>query len=111
MPQDLAAACPRAVQPLVRKASRNHIAPERIRSLIESARITIALQEGTAARREEIRRLLARWEIVRRQLSDVEGELGELVDVTRAAKALLTVPGVNVVCAATLVADLGEPNW
>jgi len=95
----------------VKKTSRNHIAPERIRALIETARATIALQEGTEARRAEIRRLLARWALVRTHIADAEHRLAELVEVTPAARALLTVPGVSVVCAATLVAEVGDPHW
>jgi transposase len=111
VPQDLVAASPRAVHALVRTASRNHIAPVRIRTMLDAARTTIALQEGAAARREEIRRLLARWAVVRQHIADVEHRLAELVELTPAAKALTTVPGVGVVCAATLVAELGDPHW
>jgi len=43
----LAQAAPRAVHALVKRASRNHISPERIRALITSAHETVALTEGT----------------------------------------------------------------
>lgn len=102
---------PRAVASLVKKTSRNHVGAEGVHALLDAARATIALQEGTEGRRAEIRRLLARWELVREQVADVECRLGELVERTPAAKALLTVPGVSVVCAATLVAELGDPQW
>jgi transposase len=78
VPQDLAAAAPRAVHALVRTTSRNHIGPERVRALRESACTTIALAEGTAARRAEIQRLLARWQLVRRHIADVERSSAEL---------------------------------
>ena len=111
VPQDLAAAAPRSVHALVRKTSLNHIGSARVSALLDAARSTIALQEGTEGRRAEIRRLLARWAMVRGHVADVESRLAELVEVTPAAKALLSVPGVSVVCAATLVAELGDPNW
>jgi len=111
VPEDLAAAPPRTVHALVKKTSRNHISPERIRAMLDGARATIALREGTAARRAEVRRLLTRWAVVREHVADVEHRLAELVELTPAAKALLTVPGVSVVCAATLVAELGDPHW
>lgn len=111
VPQDLAAAAPRTVATLVKRTSRNHVGAERVRALLDAARTTIGLQEGAGGRRAEIRRLLARWELVKEQVADVEGRLGELVEVTPAAKALLTVPEVSVVCAATLVAELGDPRW
>lgn len=108
---DLAQAAPRAVHALVKRASRNHISPERIRALITSAHETVALQEGTAARRAEIERLLHRWALVREHIATVEARLEELVAAHPAARALATVPEVGVVCAATLVAELGDPAW
>ena len=57
----------------------------------------------------EIRRLLLRWHLVREHIGIVERRLAELVDVTPTAEALTTVPGNGVVCAATLVAEIGDP--
>ena len=111
VPQDLAAAAPRSVHALVRKASLNHISTARVSAMLDTARGTIGLQEGTEGRRAEIRRLLARWAMVRAHAADVERRLAQLVEITPAAKTLLSVPGVSVVCAATLVAELGDPNW
>ncbi len=111
VPQDLVAASPRAVHALIRRSSLNHIGPERIRDIVEAARKTIALEHGTAGRRAEIRRLLARWRLIREQIAEVEHRLAELVEITPAARALLSVPGVSVVCAATIVAELGDPHW
>ncbi len=108
---DLAAAAPKSVHTLVRKASRNHISAERIRAMLERAHATIALTEGTTARRDEITRLLARWRVVRAQIVDVERRLAELVEMVPAAKVLTTIPSVSVVCAATIVAELGDPRW
>jgi transposase len=111
VPQDLTASTTRTVNRVVKEASRNHIGPERIRALITSARDTIAVQEGTAARRAEIQRLLTRWALVRTHAEDVETRLAVRVDAHPAAAALTTVPGVGVVCAAPLVAELGDPAW
>jgi transposase len=79
-------------------------------SLRRNINPTIALEDGALARRAEIRRLLLRWQLVREHIALVETRLAELVDVTPAAKALTTVPGIGVVCAATLVAEIGDPN-
>jgi len=55
---DLADAAPQAVHALVKKVSRNHVKAERVRGMLASARTTIALEEGTEARRAEIQRIM-----------------------------------------------------
>jgi transposase len=78
--------------------------------MIASSKTTIGLTEGADGRRAEIRRLLTRWTLVRAQIADVEARLAELVEITPAANALTTIPGVSIVCAATLVAEIGNPG-
>ncbi len=110
LPAELAAASPRAVARLLRTVSRNHMPPERIRALIDSAQTSVALTTAPAARRAEIARTLQRWDVVREQMAAVDARLAELVAQLPAAMALTTVPEVSVVCAATLVAELGTPE-
>ena len=111
VPVDLMSAPRRTVRALVKHTSLNHISAERVTALLKSAETTIAVREGTDARRAEILRVLARWAVVREHIAEVEARLAVLVDRTPAAHALLSVPGVSVVCAATLVAELGDPHW
>lgn len=58
----------------------------------------------------EILALLSRWALVREQMRAVEAALAERVASCPAAKALTTLPEVNAVCAATIVAELGTPE-
>ncbi len=109
LPQD-ALAEPRALRALVTRASRNHIARERIVHLLESARETVGLTAASDARRAEIARLLARYDLAREHARAVEARLAELVAQHPGARALATVPEVSAVCAATLVAELGTPE-
>lgn len=109
LPQD-ALAHPQAVQALIRRASRNHIARERIQHLLESARETVALTSAPDARRAEITRVLARLDLVREHARAVEARLAALVAEHPGAGALATVPEVSAVCAATLIAELGTPE-
>ena len=111
VPADLTRAAPRTVGRVVKAASRNHIGPERIQALLASAHATIGVPQGMTSRRAELQRLLARWALLREHTDAVEAELAVLVDAHPAARALTTVPGVGVVCAATLVAELGDPTW
>lgn len=110
LPQDFLAAAPRTVRAVVKQVSRGHISRARLAALYNSARQTIALTDGAAARRLELQNLLARWRLVREQLADLEQRIGALVDTCPAAKLLTTVPEVGAVCAATIVAELGVPE-
>lgn len=110
LPRELGAASVRSVFAVAKKTSRNHVPLERVRRMVASAQESIALDDGAFARKAEIRRLIIRWQLVRDHVAIVEARLAQLVDVTPAAKALTTVPGIGVVCAATIVAEIGDPN-
>jgi transposase len=108
-PVELAATRPVRVRALIRKISQNHISPERVATFLKAAAATIGVVDDRGARRQEIRRLMARWLIVRLHVGAVEAQLAELAQEIPAVAALTTVPGVGVVCASTLVAELGTP--
>jgi transposase len=90
--------------------SRNHVPQPRVTELLASAAQTIGIPDRRGARHTEVRRLLGRWTIVRLHTAAVEAQLGELAAEIPAVMALTTVPEVSVVCAATLVAELGTPE-
>lgn len=110
LPADLAAAPRRAVNRLAREVSQNHVPKARLDALLADARASVALTAGSEARRGEILRIIDRLLLVREHMAEVELRLGALVEVTPAAKALTTVPGIDVVCAATILAEVGNPH-
>jgi transposase len=57
----------------------------------------------------EIQATLARWRLVRQQMAEAEAQIAELMARLPSAQALLTVPEVSAVCAATILAELGTP--
>jgi len=54
--------------------------------------------------------VLERLALVREQLAEVDLWLASTVETCPPARALATVPGVGVVCAATIVSELGTPE-
>ena len=110
LPVDILAASPRTVRSHIHAASRGHILADRIKLLLTSARETVGLPDAPDERRLEIQFLLARWALVREQMAELDRRIVALVDICSEAKALLTVPEVSAVCAATLVAELGTPS-
>lgn len=95
---------------LARKVSQNHMPKARLDTLLADARSSVALTTGSEARRGEILRIIHRLLLVREHMADVERRLAALVEVTHAAKALTTVPGIDVVCAATILGEVGNPH-
>ncbi len=107
---DVAAAHPRTVYALMKRVSQNHFKPAKAQAFVAAAKTSIAIMRDLDARRAEIRRLLARWDLLLAQLAQLETDLAPLVDHHPGAKALTTIPEVGLVCAASLVAELGTPE-
>jgi transposase len=80
-----------------------------VAKLITSARQTIALTQATPERRLDITQLLARWALVREQLTEVEARIAHLVEQCPEARILLSIPEISATCAATIVVELGTP--
>lgn len=110
LPADILATSSRTVTAQIKKASRGHIDRARVRQILDGARHTIGLPDAAEERRLEIQFLLARWSLLREQLTALDRRIAALVEECSEAKALLTVPEVSAVCAATLVAELGTPG-
>jgi transposase len=109
--QDMAEASPKLVWTVIKRASRNHIPKAKVAALYRAAKTSVALTTATEARRDEIRRLFERWDLTRAQRKAIDARLAELVALHPGAKALAdTVPEVSTVCAATLLAELGDPD-
>lgn len=96
------------IQTLLRTLSRGYLSVDVRRRFIDHSRDSIGLRDAPLERRREIARLLERYSLLQRQLRDVDGELATLFARNKRASALLTVPSVSVVCAATIVAELGD---
>jgi transposase len=109
LPQDFLAAHKTTVRAFTRRVSKGKIVGERLEALYAAARDTIALPSAATERRLEIQGMLARWALVRQQMADVEARIATLLAAVPLAQALLTVPEVSAVCAATILAELGTP--
>ncbi len=110
LPQDLAAASPRTVRRLIKKVSRGHVSADKTREIIEAARGSIGLPQAAEERRLEIRHLFQRWELAREQIRELDTLIEPLVQGSPEARALLSVPEVSLICAATIVTELGDPS-
>lgn len=110
LPRDLLAASPETVFRLVKRISRNHIKPTKVRALLASARETVGLVDGADQRRHEMQDLFARWRLLRAQMDELDTQIAALVELCPEAERLMTIPEVGTLCAATIVAELGTPD-
>jgi hypothetical protein len=74
------------------QVSLNHIPQARVDELLSSAATTIGMVDDRSVRSTEIRRILARWTIVRAHTAAVELQLAELTTETASLAALTTSP-------------------
>jgi transposase len=109
LPRDILRVSPRTVFAFVRKVSGNQVKAPKVQSLLDSARDTIALVDGADQRRIELVNLFERWHLLRHQMSELDMQIAVLVERCPEARILTTVPEVNTLCAATIVAELGTP--
>ena len=107
---DVAAAHPRTVYALMKRVSQNHFKPAKAKAFFAVAKTSIAIMSDLDARRAQIRRLLDRWDLILAQMAQIDAELAPLVAQHAGATALMTIPEVGLVCAASLVAELGTPE-
>ena len=107
--QDLKEAFPLLVRRVAKVASRNHYGTDKVDALLAAAHESVGLRQGADVRRGEIQHLLARWALVRQQIDTVEIALAARVERCPPAKALLSIPEIGAVCAATIIAELGTP--
>jgi transposase len=107
LPSELAAAPGKTVEAIIRKVSRGHYGDEKVHELRKAARESVALTAAGNERRREILDLLDRWGLVRSQLAEVDAEIERQVLQYAPARALITIPQLGAVGAATILSELG----
>jgi transposase len=109
LPQDLLAASSRTVRACIQEASRGKFRAEWTRVFLASARGSVGLTDAPEERRLELQFALARKDLLTAQIEALDAQITAQVAQCPAAQLLLTVPEVSTVCAATIVAELGDP--
>jgi transposase len=109
LPQDLLAASPRTVREFIATASRGKFKADWTRAFLASARTSVGLRDATDERRLELEFALARKDLLDAQIVELDDRITHQVARCPEAQLLLTVPEVSAVCAATIVAELGDP--
>ncbi len=95
---------------VVALSSVRHTPVQHADALIEGARSTIGVCLAADAYRAGVRRLLARWDAIDRQIAEIDDSLEAIVSADPRCAALVTIPSVSVVTTAVLIGEIGDIN-
>jgi len=109
-PDDLLAARKSTVMRLLRESSRNHLGEATYEKLKSSAERTLGLTSSTSALKGEVRQMLKQIAFYGARIKEVESVMVTTMEPLQEAQALLTIPGVAPVAAATFLGSVGDPQ-
>jgi len=91
---------------LLEKSSKGRLGHMTAESLREAARVSFATNAAIEAQSFELRQLLVQIGFLKEQLAGIDEKMKTLLD--RAATPITTIPGIGVVCGATILGEIGD---
>jgi len=107
-PAEVAAMSLKALEALLRRASRGKLGVARARALQVVARRSVGASDAPVAHRLAIRQAVETLTRVRAQLAEVEEEMRAQLTHVPYAELLLSVPHIGVITVATLLGEMGD---
>jgi transposase len=93
---------------VIKAGRRGLVMRKKLRALHQVAKISIGVKPGADAVALEISLLVDRYCLIEEQVNKLVTSLVQLVDRTEEGKYLLSIPGVNYLSTAALLAELGS---
>jgi transposase len=93
---------------LLKKKSKGTLGLERARAIIDAAGNSIGIREGRDALELELRQLLVRMELVRKQLSEIEQTIKGVIKKVPYIEILSSIPQVGQITLATILGEAGD---
>jgi len=93
----------------IKKAVKKTVGIKKARQLIETAKTSIGVNYGTTAAKLRLELLLEEFELLTRQLAQVEKGMEAALAETGLKEILLGIPGIGVVTAAGFLGEIGDP--
>jgi len=109
-PAALLTAPKRRVLAVLRRASRGHVGVARYEALVAAARDTLALPGAQGVLKDEVPLIIERIELCHAQLVTLKARMIDILAGLPDAQALLTIPWVAPVTAATFLGCVGNPK-
>lgn len=82
----------------------------KLRRVHQLAQQSVGLQAGQAALQLAVRLHIDTWLAFRQQLASLDSHLAETFLALPEAKYLLSIPGLSIITAATILAEIGDPS-
>ncbi len=90
------------------KLDRRAISRRRAMDLVEAAKRSIGKKEGRKLARQEMRYLLEEYELLNKQVEEIEAEMAELLKDVPNGDKLLEIKGVGVKTAVGFISEVGD---
>jgi transposase len=91
----------------IRSVRQGRLMRKKLRALHEAAQTSIGVRPGAEAVAMEVSLLVNRYHLIEQQVNRLVKSLIQLVDRTEEGKYLLSIPGINYLSSAALLAELG----
>jgi len=91
----------------IRIGRHGRLMRRKLRALHDAARTSIGVKPGADSVAMEISLVVGRYQLIEQQIDSLVKSLRELVDRTEEGKYLLSIPGINYLSTAALLAELG----
>jgi transposase len=93
---------------VIRSRRQGRLMRKKLRALHQAAQTSIGIKPGADAVAVEVTLLVSRHYLIEQQVDRLVKSLIRLVDKTEEGKYLLSIPGINYLSAAALLAELGS---
>jgi len=93
---------------VIRSRRQGRLMRKKLRALHQTAQTSIGIKPGADAVAVEVTLLVSRYYLIEQQVDRLVKSLIRLVDKTEEGKYLLSIPGINYLSAAALLAELGS---
>lgn len=92
----------------IRRAVKKTIGQKRVQKLLEAAKNSIGVSDGTESARLKLTLLVEELELLERQLDQLENALEQALALTGFKEIILSIPGVGIVTAAGFLGNTGN---
>lgn len=108
LPQDILQAGASGILTIWKEIIKRGLRPKRADELVEQARQSVGLREGTKMARLELQTLLTTYEVIQQQLEQVMKEIEDFLNHIPGVAHILTIPGMGVLTVAGFFAEVGD---
>jgi transposase len=110
-PRDIASMNEDVFIDTIRSGRQGRLMRKKLRALHQASQTSIGIKPGAKAVAMEVSLLVSRYCLVEQQVDRFVKSLIQLVDRTEEGKYLLSIPGINYLSTAALLAELGPLKW